>query len=477
MLCNYCGSNIPDDARFCDMCGKQVRHRPSAIENSQGPEKRPDILLASGTPGANKATGGIEIFCVICGTGNPHYALFCRKCGKHLVLETLEKSKLEPVGLGAPLSTAENNDAEVKGKVKSRNAFEEFIQKSTALADINEGSSGAVDQRAEKRVGIGAQPVVSHPLLYATMSQRFVAYLADFVLIYWIVIIVYAFSGVFGSPLPDNYEIWIRLLVLFTYMIVAQASYHTTIGKYIMGIEVASENPNFGYPSFWRIFVRETIGRFVASLFWGIGYWRAIRNWKKQAWSDELANTVVRVRQTNRLLRRAFTGFVLVALVFDIGMIAWAQYQKDRSDRYQALMKEIAPVSSQVSSAWASIEEILNRKVNSFEEAKANMQEMLGVLARYDPAIDRTARLLQRAESENLIASAMERENLKKLRQVYDLRKKQSEKLRQEANLVLEYNQYTDNWSTLTTQLRLLDSDISSLDKQAAQLLQEIGIK
>lgn len=477
MLCNYCGARNADESHFCHTCGEEIRHRLFATENSQGPEKRSEISLDPRTSEVIVPTGAPDIFCVICGTGNPQYALFCRKCGKHLVFETPEKPKFEPMGLGEQQSIATTSDAEVKGKYESGNAREERTQTSTDIADIDEAPSGAVDQRAEERVAVGAEPLVLHPLLYATMPQRFVAYLADFVLIFWIVFIVYFVSGVFGSPLPDDYEIGIRLSVLFTYMIVAQASYHTTIGKYIMGIEVTSENPRQGYPSFWQILLRETAGRIVSCFVWGFGYWRAIRNQRKQAWSDEMAGTVVRVRQTNRLLRRAFICFVLVALVCDVGVLAWGEYQKNRSDRYQALVKEIDSFSSKVSEVQGSITDISNRKSNSIQEYKADMQEMLDVLAQYDPAIDQVTTLLQKAESENLIATNVERAQITRLRQVYELRKKQSGILRQEANLVLDYNQYADDWNTLYTQLRMLDSDISSLDKQAKQLLNEIGIK
>src|SRR5207245_10831080 len=123
---------------------------------------------------------------------------------------------------------------------------------------------------------------------------------------------------------------------LFFYMVVAQAAYHTTIGKYVHGLEVCSANPDRKYPAFWRILLRETVGRFFSSLFWGLGYWFASKKPKIQAWSDELAGTVVSVRPTNRVLVRALTAFIFVAFFLDVGLTGYGLYKQDWNKKYAA---------------------------------------------------------------------------------------------------------------------------------------------
>ena len=110
------------------------------------------------------------------------------------------------------------------------------------------------------------------------------------------------------------------------YMIVAQSSYHTTVGEYVLGLEVRSQRSEKEYPAFWRIVVRETVGRLLSLLFWGAGYWLGIKKPRQQAWSDRMAGTVVTVRPTNPVFKKALNTFIAVAFVVDAGVLCFGQY-------------------------------------------------------------------------------------------------------------------------------------------------------
>ncbi len=324
----------------------------------------------------------------------------------------------------------------------------------------------------------------SIPIVYGTLGQRFTAYLADLIVIYLLIIIVYFVSALVQSPLPtgegDAQLLW--LACLFVYMVVAQTAYHTTVGKYVHGLEVGSEQPSRKYPAFWRILVRETIGRFIASLFWGAGYWFTNRKAKKQAWSDEIAGTVVTVRPKNKVLARAFTAFVLIALVADVAAIGYGQYKEDRDKSYAALQNEIQSASNDVTTARQAVDEQLNatKPVNDvfdFVAWQNGMKSLTRDLDQYEAQIDRMQALLQQGISQDLTSSDAERTQLIVLKQVYDIRKRQAEKLRQEANLVISSDYSSASMASLRNSLQLLDSDIDAMEHEASQLLAQIGEK
>jgi hypothetical protein len=332
---------------------------------------------------------------------------------------------------------------------------------------------------------LGSRPELSSiPIVYGSLGQRFTAYFADLIVIYLIIFVAYFLSGVTGKALPtdDGAYYLVFFIALFSYMIAGQFFYHTTIGKYLHGLEVRSESPNRKYPAFWRILVRETIGRFVASLFWGAGYWFTNRKPKKQAWSDEIAGTIVTVRPTNKALVRAFTAFVLIAFVADVGAIGYGQYKQDRDKRYADLQSQIQSASQDVTAALQTVDNQLNatKPVNNafdFVAWQDGMKSLTQDLDRYETQIDRMQVLLQRGISEDLTSSVTERTQLIVLKQVYDIRKQQAEKLRQEANLVISSDYSPASMASLRNNLQLLDSDIDALENRAAQLLAQIGEK
>ncbi len=280
--------------------------------------------------------------------------------------------------------------------------------------------------------------------MYGTMGHRFTAYFADLIVIYFVFFIFYVVVGALNLPVTadEGVSSLVWFVTLFTYMVVAQAAYHTTIGKYVHGLEVCSANPNRKYPAFWRILLRETLGRLFSSLFWGAGYWTASRKPKSQAWSDELAGTVVSVRPTNRVLVRALTAFIFVAFFLDVGLTTYGLYKEDRGKKYAALQQEMEAAGNGVIAARKHVDSSLNSAptVNTWDDF-ASWQEVMKSLKNeldaYESRIDHIQELIQRGISEDLAASEAERRQLVILRQVYELRKQQAEKLRQEVNLIV----------------------------------------
>jgi hypothetical protein len=319
--------------------------------------------------------------------------------------------------------------------------------------------------------------------VYGTMGHRFTAYFADLIVIYFIALLFFIAFAALKSPISDDASSQLVVWgVLFLYMVVAQVAYHTTLGKYVHGLEVCSADPRRKYPSFGRILLRETLGRLLSSLLWGIGYWTAIKKPKVQAWSDEMAHTVVTVRPTNRVLVRALTAFILVALVLDVGLTGYGLYKQDRDKRYAALQKELETGSDAVVTA----RKVVHDKIDSvpaintsadFAAWQDTMKSLKNDLDVWEAGIDHEQELLQKGISEDLVASDEERTQLVALRQVYDIRKQQAEKMRQEADLVIRCQPTASAYAGLRNDLKLLDSDIAGLDDRASKLLAGANIQ
>lgn len=426
------------------------------------------------------------MFCNYCRTLNPDDAVYCRTCGRTIRFssdapptENAQPANGTTLPTVAPPMTPSASDhaAANNPELSTAAPFDD-----SAHADIDPSATDIAADDANSAPPKPGPPAA--PVTYGTLGQRFTAYFADLAVVYLLVFIAYFVSGAIQSPLPsgDGGTEAMFLVCLFLYMIIAQATYHTTFGKYVHGLEVRSEQPSRKYPAFWRIVVRETIGRVLASLFWGLGYWFTNRNPQKQAWSDQIAGTIVTVRQTNKVLVRAFTAFALIALITDIAAIGYGQYKNDRDKRYVALQSEMQAASNGVVTARRAVDQQLSdtRPINNVGDFIAWQNEMRSLtqdLDRYEAQIDRVQALIQQGISENLAASDTERKQLIVLKQVYDIRKREAEKLRQEANLVDNSNYSPASMTNLRDGLELMDSDINALEKQASQLLAQIGEK
>jgi uncharacterized RDD family membrane protein YckC len=142
------------------------------------------------------------------------------------------------------------------------------------------------------------------PIRYAGFWMRFFALVLDLILVPLIfspLIIGTAVAGYFFGimnphVIDDNYLYQFAAaaggvaysLVFFFYFLIGH-SFGSTIGKKIMGIRLATYNGS--RPGFWRALLRETIGRFLASLILYLGYLWIAWDSHKQGWHDKIAGT------------------------------------------------------------------------------------------------------------------------------------------------------------------------------------------
>jgi hypothetical protein len=313
---------------------------------------------------------------------------------------------------------------------------------------------------------------------YARLGSRFLAYLGDLAVIYFGVITgagIYALIKPFS--ITDAADRLITYSALVLYMTIGQAIYHTTIGKYILGLEVRSSVYNDNYPGLGRILLRETLGRLFSSFFFGVGYWGSAKPPQYQAWSDRMADTVVCKRQTNRILSRALTAFVIMACIYDVGVFIWSHVQAQIASDRQSFLKEYSVVTDELKLSREAANDLIARKVDNLEQWQNNMRGALQKLDTYDAQLKRVSNLIQQALSNNLLTAAGERDQFSVIVQVFELRGKQSSINRREAEMVIKHDSGTTDINMLISQIQLLDSDIESLDTQAKKLLATIGAK
>lgn len=141
--------------------------------------------------------------------------------------------------------------------------------------------------------------------VYASMTERFGAYVLDSILI--------------GLPFRMiNCPPLVPMSCFVMYRFVAHLSLGTTVGKYIVGIEVVQE-PGKRMPRPLAMFLRDTVGFFISFIFLGVGYWWGALSRNGKAWSDIIGGTIVRERKTDRNVKVYCWGVLgLVVLCYAI---------------------------------------------------------------------------------------------------------------------------------------------------------------
>jgi hypothetical protein len=476
MFCNYCRATNPTDAVYCSACGQTIgasedREKQRENERIKTPSKTSEETVTQPTRTGLSAAELEKL------TDTELDELW----SAHSKIQVLPSQNLQEELRRRAVRRVETAATEPAPQPRRDPVPASSLDAIAAQIQSRAAGNAAAIQVAENSSSFINEPSI---LVYGTFGRRFTAYFADLILVYFVAIIAYVLSFAFHLPLSGSegesqLVFWIALVA---YMVVAQAAYHTTIGKYVHGLEVRSVKAGGKYPALWRILIRETIGRIGSSLFWGAGYWFAINKPKKQAWSDELAGTVVTTRPTNRVLARALTAFVLVALVFDVGTTGYGLNKEERDKRYAAFNIEVQTATKDVVATRDAVNQRVNdtKPVHDWADFRLWQDQMRALktdLDRYEGQIDRIQGLIQRGVKEDVVSSQTERNEYLKLREVYDLRKDQAEKLRQEANLVVNCDGTPASMASLRNDLRLLDSDVDGLEHQASQRLAEIGVK
>jgi len=145
--------------------------------------------------------------------------------------------------------------------------------------------------------------------------QRFVAHLLDLIPIGVLTCFLFLLTGWANSPLFT--------LSMMVYMVFSHFITGTTMGKYIVGIEVVQEHGS-RMPRICAMLLRDTVGRIVSSVLFGMGYWFPT-NRKNKAWSDSIAGTIAQERETLPSVRICLWIILLAMILLEIRLVLLGQ--------------------------------------------------------------------------------------------------------------------------------------------------------
>ena len=347
IYCNYCRQLNRNDAIYCSACGRTIRISTERAEQSVQSSETPHVLSNATSPSTQRhqeyqnhqqTTPSIIV---------PPYSNELQDLAPKALQSELGKRGLGNVSQATHVKTEQELVGHKrKGTTASQitagtipsheprnNSTAERLNSSVPTPALAPSVTGVykpfVSPANAVVIQTESKPCEASPLpVYGTIRERSKAYFADLIVIYLIVIAVYFVPMLFKLSLSTDQgtDLLVIYVVMFVYMIVAQSLYHTTVGKYVLDLEVRSQRSEQKYPAFWRIVVRETVGRVLSLLFWGAGYWLGIKKPRQQAWSDRMAGTVVTVRPTNPVFKKALKAFIAVAFVVDAGVLCFGQY-------------------------------------------------------------------------------------------------------------------------------------------------------
>ena len=133
----------------------------------------------------------------------------------------------------------------------------------------------------------------------ASVARRFGALLLDSIAVWVFFFAIFLLSAGLGASAGRSDIGAGAFLVTFFWASVAYVvfalwflSKGKTPGKWLVGIRAADKRQG-SLPGLGRMLVRETIGKFLSGLFFGLGYFWAIFDKDAQAWHDKIAGTVV----------------------------------------------------------------------------------------------------------------------------------------------------------------------------------------
>ncbi len=167
--------------------------------------------------------------------------------------------------------------------------------RSTAAEDPPQVTTNDADSQASP-VAVEpseAKSVEELGLQFAGPLRRFYAFAIDIGIL---LMVVFVATPVFGGTegvfaLPNVQTGIIDVFIFLAYFIVPTGIFGRTIGKWVAGISVVDNTGN--KPGVALAIPREMVGRFVATITFGIGIIWVIFDKNHQGWHDKIAGTYV----------------------------------------------------------------------------------------------------------------------------------------------------------------------------------------
>ena len=125
---------------------------------------------------------------------------------------------------------------------------------------------------------------------YASRLHRFLAALVDGIII-GVAIVILGTIGVIDLGDPSTTDQVMEAVISFGYYILLTAAFGATLGKMALGMKVVDESGQKA--GFFKVLIRETIGKIVSATILLLGYVWILFDGKRQGWHDKIGGTFV----------------------------------------------------------------------------------------------------------------------------------------------------------------------------------------
>ena len=125
---------------------------------------------------------------------------------------------------------------------------------------------------------------------YAGRLHRFLAALVDGIILV-VTIFVLGAIGIIDLGNPSATDQVLEAVISFGYYILLTAAFGATLGKMALGMRVVDENGQKA--GFFKVLIRETIGKIVSGVIFLLGYIWILFDGKRQGWHDKIGGTFV----------------------------------------------------------------------------------------------------------------------------------------------------------------------------------------
>ncbi len=125
---------------------------------------------------------------------------------------------------------------------------------------------------------------------YAGRLPRFAAFVIDVVIVSGIIVVLNA-AGIIDLGEPSSTDQLLEAVISFGYYIVLTAAFGATLGKMALGMKVVDEGGQKA--GFFKVLIRETIGRIVSAIILLLGFVWILFDGKRQGWHDKISGTFV----------------------------------------------------------------------------------------------------------------------------------------------------------------------------------------
>jgi uncharacterized RDD family membrane protein YckC len=302
---------------------------------------------------------------------------------------------------------------------------------------------------------------------YATMGERFLAFLCDAsvetALIGAFLAIFYMRSSLSFEGLKET-AVWV---IPIAYMTLAEFFFHGTIGKRLLRIQLRADPSQAQYPSLLKVLLRESLGKFLCGLVFGIGFVVAVDQPKKQTWADRMANTVV--LRTGVASRNFKVLLIPVLLCVYIGLaIALtsvpSNYKKDLAERLTKAERSMEDLHEKV------LLPLFADERPSPAAYQQTMSRLLPMLDEYDYLLAGEQDLVERSRKLARPSDFGDIERLSAYGKLVRLRQEIAALLRRHAEAVVTFDPQKQKWDDVLNDRRQAMHEINYKNNQINQI-------